>query len=108
MALFADACDAAWKEEHDDIPLERRKTKHLLLIGQGGSGKTAIVQEIVLLVIDFIFPPELPDPTSSLIVCASWAQAENISTEVHKGASCHNAAVTRRESLQNRDLLAVK
>ena len=43
LALFADACNAAWEEERDDIPFERRKTKHLLLIGQGGSGKTAIV-----------------------------------------------------------------
>ena len=40
----------------------------MLLIGQGGSGKTAIVQDIVLPVIEFIFPPELPDPASSLIV----------------------------------------
>ena len=107
LALFADACDAAWKEERDDIPIERKKTKHILLIGQGGSGKTAIVQEIVLPVIDFIFPPELPDPTSSLMVCASWAQAENISTEVLRGVSCHNAAGMRPGSIRNRDMHAM-
>ena len=107
VALFADACDAAWEEERDDIPVERRKTRHLLLVGQGGTGKTAIVQEIVLPTIDFIFPPELPDTTSSLLVCASWAQAENISTDVHRGVSCHNAAGMRPGGLRNRDMLAI-
>ena len=46
LALFAEACDAAWTEERDDVPVSSRKTRHLLLMGQGGSGKTAIVQEL--------------------------------------------------------------
>ena len=107
MSLFANACNSAWEEERDDVPVERRKTRHLLLVGQGGSGKTAIVQEIVLPVIDFIFPPEPPDTTSCLMVCASWAQAENISTEVHKAVSCHNAAGMRVGGLRNRDMIGL-
>ena len=98
---------SSWEEQRDDIPFERRKTKLLLLIGQGGSGKTAIVQEIVLPVIHLIFPPELPDPTPSLIVCASWAQAENNSTEVHRGVTCHNAAGMRPGSVRDRDMQAM-
>ena len=107
LSLFANACNSAWEEERDDVPVERRKTRHLLLIGQGGSGKTAIVQEIVLPAIDFIFPPEPSDTTSSLMACASWAQAENLSTEVHKAVSCHNAAGMRVGGLRNRDMIGL-
>ena len=95
LALFAEACNSAWEEERDEVPLEQRQTRHLMLVGQGGSGKTAIVQEIVLPALDVIFPPQPPDASSSLILCASWAQAENISTEVHRAVSCHNAAGMR-------------
>ena len=76
-----------------------------MLIGQGGSGKTAVVQEIVLPAVDFIFPPEDPDTTSTLIACASRAQADNISTEIHKAVSCHNAAGMRVGYLRNRDMV---
>ena len=41
LALFAEACNSAWQEEGDEVPLERRQMHHLLLIGEGGSGKTA-------------------------------------------------------------------
>ena len=37
-----------WQEECDSIPKEDRKEYAFLLMGQGGSGKTAIVQETVL------------------------------------------------------------
>ena len=55
----------------------------------------------MLPVIDFLFPPEEPGDSSSLIVCSSWAQAENISTPTHKAVSCHNAAMMRVQSLRN-------
>ena len=76
-------------------------------MGEGGSGKTAIVQEIVLPAIDFIFPPEKPKTTSSLIVCASWAHAKNTSTSVHTVASCHNAGGVRPGSLRNHDMASI-
>ena len=85
------------------MPSRRRFS--FLLMGQGGSGKTAIVQDIVLPVIDFLFPPEEPGDSSSLIVCSSWAQAENISTPTHKAVSCHNAAMLRVQSLRNSSML---
>ena len=74
-------------------------------LGQGGSGKTAIVQEIVLPAVDFIFPPEQPNGSSSIIVCSSWAQAQNISTDVYKAVSCHNATAMRVQSYRNKDML---
>ena len=51
------------------------------LMGQRGSGKMAVVQDIVLPTLDFLFGLD-----ATLIVCAKWSQAENISTESHKAA----------------------
>ena len=85
--------------------MARRRRFSILLMGQGGSGKMAVVREIVLPAIDFLFPPEPPEQSSSLIVCASWAQAENISTAAHKAVSCHNAASMRVQSLRNAYML---
>ena len=101
LTAFADACNQVWEDERDDAPMERRRCFSFLLMGQGGSGKTAIVQEIVLPAVDFVFPPETPGSTSSIIVCSSWAQAQNISTLTHKAVSCHNAAMMRVQSLRN-------
>ena len=43
MVCFAQACDAAWADEAK--PPHERKVHHLLLLGQGGSGKTHVVQK---------------------------------------------------------------
>jgi len=102
---FADACNKVWQQECDDTPMEDRQEFTFLLMGQGGSGKTAIVQEIVLPAVDIIFPPEQPQGSSSIIVCSSWAQAQNISTAVHKAVSCHNATLMRVQSYRNSDML---
>ena len=87
LAKFAQACNAVWEDDKDEKPQERRQTFQMLLMGQGGSGKTAIVQEIVLPAIDFLFGSK-----ATRIVCAKWSQAENISTEHHKATTCHRAA----------------
>jgi len=102
---FAHACNQAWDEERDEVPMSQRRRFSFLLLGQGGSGKTAIVQEVVLPAIDIIFPPEDPGGSSALIVCSSWAQAQNISTLQHKAVTCHNAAMMRVESLRNANML---
>ena len=93
VAQFAYACNCVWDDEQNDVPMKRRHRFNMLLLGQGGSGKTAVIQEIVLPAMDFLFPP---DPTDGgnpvLIVCAKWSQAENISTDTHTAVSCHRAA----------------
>ena len=65
---FGQACNTVWGEEQKildgSLEAKKRRTFNFLLLGQGGSGKTAIVQEIVLPAVDFIFPPEPPDTTS--------------------------------------------
>ena len=57
IAQFAYVCNIVWEDEQADVPMARRRRFSLLLMGQGGSGKTAVVQEVVLPVIDFLFPP---------------------------------------------------
>ena len=99
---FADALNTVWQQERDNIPMDNRKEYSFLLMGQGGSGKTAIVQEILLPSIDFIFPPEHNNGSSSIIVCSSWAQAENISTDVFKAMTCHTATYMRPQSYRNK------
>ena len=106
LAQFSHSCNAIWDDEQNDVPMSRRQRFNLLLMGQGGSGKTALVQEIVLPVLDFLFPVDASSnpPQTSLIVCASWAQAENISTAKHKAVSCHNAAMLCVQSLRNKHM----
>ena len=83
VTYFAYVCNTVWKEdrkvEDGELAVEKMKCFSILLMGQGGSGKTAIVQEIVLPTMDFLFGTE-----TTLIVCSKWSQAENISTAVHK------------------------
>ena len=54
---FADVLDTVWKEDQD-LPPERRSVYHMLLLGQGGSGKTHIVQNLIFPVVHFIWPAE--------------------------------------------------
>ena len=100
LAKYADACNAVWDDEQNKVPWERRRTYRILLIGQGGSGKTAIIQEIVLPTMDFLF-----GRSSSLIVCAKWSQAENISTKHHKATTCHKAAQMGIGEHRNREMV---
>ena len=58
LAQFAEACNCVWDDEDAEIAYEKRRRYNMLLMGEGGTGKTAIVQEIVLPAIDFIFGAE--------------------------------------------------
>ena len=82
LAKFADACNKVWDDENEKKPWAQRRTFQMLLMGQGGSGKTAIIQEIVLPVMDFLF-----GHSATQIVCAKRSQCENISTEHHRATS---------------------
>ena len=103
LAGFAKAVNEVWSDEQDEKPHHQRRRHDLLLIGEGGSGKTAIVQDIVLTTIDFLWPPTSNDidGSSSVIACFSWAQAENISTTRHKATTCHAASAMRVQSMRN-------
>ena len=104
LAQFAFACNTVWKEERDDVAMSKRHRFSLLLIGEGGTGKTAIVQEVVLPAADFIFPMEGATEKPSLVVCAKWSQAENISTAEYKAISCHRAGLIGVQSYRNKHM----
>ena len=89
--VLATACSDAqtcsnqvWEEEQDNVPWPERKVHHVVLLGQGGSGKTHVVQHIVAKVVDFIWPPEHVEDSKLLIVAFSNAQAKNISFANHR------------------------
>ena len=56
--------------------------------------------------LDALFPVEPGKAKSTLIVCAKWSQAANISTDAHKAVSCHRAGVIGVQSLRNKDMPA--
>ena len=99
MVRFAQACDAAWADEAK--PPHERKVHHLLLLGQGGSGKTHVVQKLVFQAVHFIWPPESPEEPSLMVVAASNAQAKNISSATVEARTIHNASGMRVQKLIN-------
>ena len=110
VAQFAAACNAVWDDDQaikdGTLAVERRRCFNILLMGQGGSGKTAVVQDIVLPAIDFLLGGEDDQGRSALIVCAKWSQAQNISTEEHKAVSCHRAGLIGIQSYTTRNMPA--
>ena len=99
MVRFAQACDAAWADEAK--PPHEREVHHLLLLGQGGSGKTHVVQKLVFEAVQFIWPPETLEEPTLMVVAASNAQAKNISSATVKARTMHNAAGMRVQKLTN-------
>ncbi len=107
LAQFASACNTVWDDDKEikngALEMKHRRCFNMLLIGQGGSGKTALIQEFVLPTMDFLFPAEDEHTTgSTLIVCATWSQAENISTEKFKALTCHRAGIIGVQAYRNR------
>jgi hypothetical protein len=104
VAQFVQSCNTVWDEdrkvEEGELDVKKITCFNILLMGQGGSGKTAVVQEIVLRTLDFLFGSE-----ATLIVCSKWSQAENISTDTHKAITCHRAASVGIQSYRNANIL---
>ena len=97
MARFAQCCDAAWEDEGK--PPSERRVHHILLLGQGGSGKTHVVQRLVFKAVLFIWPSDAGQ--TLMVVAASNAQAKNISTAETKARTIHNASGMRVQKLTN-------
>ena len=97
IARFAQVCDQAY-EDRTKPPKERR-VHHLLLLGQGGSGKTHVVQNLVFVAALFIWPPTHGETMH--VVAASNAQAKNISTTKVKARTLHSACCMRVQKMVN-------
>ena len=101
MAHFADVCDAVWLEEQNNTPPCQRTVHHMLLLGQGGSGKTHVVQKLIFKAVQYIWPAERESEPTLMVVASSNAQAKNISTKDVKARTLHNACGMRVQRLVN-------
>ena len=101
VAKFAQACDEAWDDDVQKKPWMYRKVTHLLLLGQGGSGKTHVVQKIVFLVVEYPWPSANAVRATMMVVAFSNAQAKNISTETVKARTLHGACALRVQQYTN-------
>jgi hypothetical protein len=99
MARLAKCCDECWAD--DSKPPSERRVYHLLLLGQGGSGKTHVVQRLVFKAVEFIWPASSKAEPTLVVVASSNAQAKNISTAHVKGRTFHNACGMRVQKLSN-------
>ena len=62
MARFAKSWDEAWADQ--EKPPHERRVHHILLLGQGGSGKAHVVQKIAFETVQFLWPETSPqEPT---------------------------------------------
>ena len=96
---FADTCDKVWEDENK--PPHERRSHHKLLLGQGGSGKTHVVQNLIFQAVNFIWPAANKEQPTLMVVASSNAQAKNISTTDVKARTIHNAAAMRVQELIN-------
>ena len=90
MAQFATACDETWQEEIERRPPSERRVRHILLLGQGGSGKTHVIQKLVFKAVQYIWPSPNDSEPTLMVVASSNAQAKNISTArtIHNASAC--------------------
>lgn len=102
MVRFARCCDEAWEDEQKEP--NQRRVHHLLLLGQGGSGKTHVVQKLVFQAVMYIWPPDENGALSLMVVASSNAQAKNISTAECRARTIHNACSMRVQQLVNAKL----
>ncbi|CAE7258426.1 unnamed protein product [Symbiodinium sp. CCMP2592] len=101
ISRFADVLDKVFaQEENAEIWPKERKTYHMLLLGQGGSGKTHMVQKLIFPIVLFIWPPRKNRETIQ-VVAAKKSQAKNISTSEVKAKTLHTASAMRVQKLVN-------
>ena len=97
--LFHDNHNKAWEDEKK-AP-SQRKTNLIILLGQGGSGKTHVVQKLVFEAVHYIWPPKSDEEPTLMVTASSNEQAKNISTAAVKARTLHNASGMRVQHLIN-------
>ena len=101
VAAFARACDQVWGDEVQNRCVAERKVHHFLLLGQGGFGKTHVVQKIIFEAVAYIWPVEDKAKDTLMVVAFSNAQAKNISTPHVKARTVHSACAMRVQRYVN-------
>ena len=75
----------------------------MILLGQGGTGKTLLVTDIFIPLVNWAFPPG-DEGERWLVVAFSHAQANAISTERIRARTLHSACAMRVQSLANKNM----
>ena len=73
------------------------------ILGQGGTGKTFLVTDIFIPLVNWAFPPD-DEGERWLVVAFSHAQANAISTERIRARTLHSACTMRVQSLANKNM----
>ena len=77
------------------VPWPDRTMHRALLLGEGGSGKSFLILNIVIPAVDWAFPAP-PDGTESFLTVAfSNAQANGLSTETYRAETFHSPGCIR-------------
>jgi len=92
---FSKCLDIAWKEEQEGMPWTERTLFRLILIGEGGSGKSFVVQHIVIPALMWAFPALRKGCDRFLVVAHSSVQANGISTDTFRAETAHTAGCIR-------------
>ena len=99
-ATFGQMVNVAWEEERAQLPLDTRTCQQMILLGQGGTGKTMLVTDIFIPLVNWAFPPT-DEGERWLVVAYSHAQADAISTDQIRARTLHSACSMRVQSLAN-------
>ncbi len=99
-ATFANMVKKAWEEDRAQIPSDKRTCHQMILLGQGGTGKTMIVTDIFIPLVNWAFPP-IDEDDRWLVLAYSHAQADAISTNHIRARTLHGACSMRVQSLAN-------
>ena len=103
VAEFTVMVQTAMDEEARQVPWAERTMHRMILLGQGGTGKTMIVQDVFIPLIEWAFPPRAGDPRY-LVVAFSHAQADAISNSSFRAKTLHSVSAMRVQSLDNKDM----
>ena len=97
LALFGKRLDDAVREEHEGMPWHQRSQHCMLLLGQGGCGKTFLVQHYIARVVKYAFRT----PDALRLIAFSNAQAANLSSAEFPAYTMHRACRMPVQKLKN-------
>ena len=97
LAVFVDFLDQVYAEEREGLPWKQRLQIVILLLGQGGCGKTWLVQEYIARVVAYAFGTD----DAIRMVAFSNPQATNLSSDRFPALTVHRASQMRVQKLVN-------
>ena len=97
LAVFVDFLDQVKAEELEGLPWKQRLQIVILLLGQGGCGKTWLVQQYIARVVAYAFGTD----DAIRMVAFSNTQATNLSSDRFPALTAHRASQMRVQKLSN-------